>query len=463
MIASRFTEPSKASRAAARVRGARERSPQGERSRSEPRGPHEAPQGTEGARGPLQPGHRPLVAIAVALGAIVTGCFSYDSRWFEHEAEKKRAAERLHPASLSAGPARAGERHSALVRAHATRAYAAETLNWERQFEALLQEANRVLEPALGLTLENGGASLWAPETGESEPTVALKELSKHDAGDGAEWVVGFLQSVPKLVTDYHRLGVGGYFSKYLVVRGSADPREGEALSRFEGLSSTEREEIYSERRRHKIATVFLHEIGHTLGAAHRTAHDTIMSPTYDSHERGFDETSLAIMRITLPHHLAGMPFRAAPAVLEYVQKDDGGWVGSERAELVERLKALGAYAAAHEPRQPPSVPVASAPATSSTPEGQALLPATSPLPFTSMTRADRATFEVAAASERAGDTKTAWATAHPLFDANPRVVEVQDLRCRLAKTRGFIATVVTVHCARLEALVAGGATGTPQ
>src|SRR5437762_5121505 len=88
MIASRFTEPSKASRAAARVRGARERSPQGERSRSEPRGPHEAPQGTEGARGPLHPGHRPLVAIAVALGAIVTGCFSYDSRWFEHEAEK---------------------------------------------------------------------------------------------------------------------------------------------------------------------------------------------------------------------------------------------------------------------------------------------------------------------------------------------------------------------------------------
>jgi hypothetical protein len=38
-----FTAPSEASRGPARGRGARERSPQGERSRSEPRGPQEAP------------------------------------------------------------------------------------------------------------------------------------------------------------------------------------------------------------------------------------------------------------------------------------------------------------------------------------------------------------------------------------------------------------------------------------
>lgn len=390
-----------------------------------------------------------VVAAAAAVAVLVTSCL-YDSQWVEHEAEKKRAAARLHPATLTAENGRAGATRVALVRAYATRAYAAETVNWERQFDDLLHDANQVLEPALGLSLENGGTSLWTPEAGEAEPTVALGALVRQDPGDDVAWVAGFLQSVPKMVTDYHTLGVGRYLSKHLVVRGSADPKEMDALGKFEGMSDADRQKIYSERRRHKIVAVFLHELGHTLGAPHRSARDTLMVPAYDSKERGFDDATIGLFKITLPDHLSGAPYRAAGAALAYLEKDDGGWIPSEREQIVDFLKkaapgtrptAAGGPSAAGPPLGVTAVPPAGSPAESG------------PLPFTSMPRSDRAAFDAAVATEKRGDVRAAWDAAAPLFDAHPRVVEVQELRCRLAGERGYMAGVVEAYCERYHAL----------
>jgi hypothetical protein len=390
-------------------------------------------------------------AVGTLVATSVCGCFFYDSRWAENAAEKKRAVARLHPAALGSDRPHAGLAHVALVRAYATRAYAAETVNWEQQFDALLGDANRVLEPALGLTLKNGGTSLWEPESGESEPTIALDALTKEDSGEGADWVAGFLQSVPKLVTDYHRLGVGRLMSKYVVMRGSADPKELDALGTFD-TGEAERQKLYSERRRHKIVAVFLHELGHTLGATHRTARDTLMSPMYDATERGFDGATLGVLKVSLPHHLSGAPYRAAPEVLALLEKDDGGWVGSDREGWLDILRRMTPAVSRELARN------AEAPATTSSTPAPAPAPTTTeptvtPLPFTSMTRQDRATFDAALDSEKNGDSKSAWTAALPLFDAYPRVVEVQELRCRLAKTRHFISGVVYVHCSRLAAL----------
>jgi hypothetical protein len=391
--------------------------------------------------------HRWAWAAVVIAGA--SGCVYYDSRWLQNAEEKKRAEARLHPATLGSNRPHTGLGRIALVRAYATRAYAAETLNWEEQFDALLADASRVLEPALGITLENGGTNLWEPETGEAEPTAAIDALSKQDTGEGVHWVAGFLQSVPKLVTDYHRLGVGRLMSKYMVLRGSADAAELDALGKFDGVSESERQKIYSERRRHKIVAVFLHELGHTLGATHRTARDTIMSPAYSPNERGFDDATLGLFRVTLPNHLAGTPFRSAPSALAYFEKDDGGWVGSDREGWMNTLRRMtppDRTGHGDTASSPPEVSKASSSAAPAEAE-------TLPLPFTSMTRRDRATYDQALATEKSGDAKGAWDAALPLFDAYPRVVEVQELRCRLAKERHFISGVVYVHCSRLAAL----------
>lgn len=386
-----------------------------------------------------------------AVGALVAvglpGCFT---AWGQREAEKKRAVARLHPAALGTDRPHTGLTRVALVRAYATRAYAAETVNWEQQFDALLGDANRVLEPALGLMLKDGGTSLWESESGEAEPTIALDALTKEDSGEGADWVAGFLQSVPKLVTDYHRLGVGRLMSKYMVMRGSADAKELDALGKLD-TGEAERQKLYSERRRHKIVAVFLHELGHTLGATHRSARDTLMSPMYDATERGFDEATLGVLRVSLPHHLSEAPYRAAPEVLALLEKDDGGWVQSDREswlDILRRMTPAVSRQLAHN---------AEAPATNSStraPDPAPTATATvTPLPFTSMTRQDRVTFDTALTSEKTGDTTAAWTAALPLFNAYPRVVEVQELRCRLAKARHFISGVVYVHCSGLEAM----------
>jgi hypothetical protein len=388
---------------------------------------------------------------AVVVVAAVSGCVYYDSRWLQNAAEKKRAEARLHPAALGSDRPHTGLGRVALVRAYATRAYAAETINWEEQFDTLLADASRVLEPALGITLENGGTNLWEPETGEAEPTAAIDALAKQDSGEGVHWVAGFLQSVPKLVTDYHRLGVGRLLSKYMVLRGSADPAELDALGKFDGVNEAERQKIYSERRRHKIVAVFLHELGHTLGATHRTERRTLMSPTYDPNERGFDDATLGLLKVTLPHHLSGVPYRAAPSALAYLEKDDGGWVGSDREGWMDTLKRLAPPTRTEHSDTPNSLPpIASAPPI---PAPEHALAKTTPVPFTTMTRQDRSTYDKALAAEKTEDSRVAWDMALPLFDAYPRVVEVQELRCRLAKERHFISGVVYVHCSRLEAL----------
>lgn len=385
--------------------------------------------------------------VACVAAAVLAGCI-YDSRWVENEAEKKRSAARLHPATLARQGAQPASVRVAPVRAHATRAYSAETLNWEQQFDALLAEANGVLGPSIGLHLENGGTELWSPDEGEAEPTVALGALAREDSGAGVQWVAGFLQSVPKLVTDYHRLGVGRQYSKYVVVRGSTDAREMEYVEKLEGASEAERAKIYSERRRHKMVTVFLHEIAHTLGALHRTARDTIMSPTYDASERGFDDATLDLLRITLPEHFSGAPYRAFPAVLSYLEKNETGWVSAERDEMLQSLRAavpqMGRAAAA---------PSSEAPQASLGASAKPPLAGEAPLPFSSMTREDRSTFDRALTVEKTGDAKGAWTLATPLFEGYPRVLEVQELRCRLAKARRFVLPVVEAHCERFAAL----------
>jgi hypothetical protein len=400
----------------------------------------------------------------VSVASSVASCIGYDSSYFQREAEKKRAAQRLRPSTLGGGRTRAGLGYVALVRAYATRAYAAETMNWAQQFDTLLADANRILEPALGLTLRNAGTSLWSPATGETEPALALKELSNEDTGDGVQWVVGFLQSVPKLVTDYHKLAVGGLCSKYLVLRGSASAAEREYIGKFEGMSETEREKVYSERRRHKIVAVFLHEMGHTLGATHRTARDTLMSAMYDPSEKGYDDTTLGLLKITLPGHLDGTPCVAAPAVVRYLEKDDGGWVGSDRDGWLARLRKVSERST---PQAATTASSAQAATTVSPPLsfGIAAKPATLPataepsgtVPLTGLGTPDRALYDSALAKEKAGDVRGAWDAAVSLFEKYPNVLGVQDLRCRLAKERKFVKGVIAAYCERYHSL--GGTT----
>ena len=239
-------------------------------------------------------------------------------------------------------------RRTAHVRGYATRAHAAETLDWARQFEELLRDANAILEPALGLHLESSGVSLWQPAAPEDRLETVLDELAQHDPADSVDWVVGFVKSTPELVFDYHHLGMGRLLSKYLVMRASNDPRELELLSReYYDLSDAEKGKLHTERKRHRWLVVFLHELGHTLGARHRVEAGSIMSPAYDPEHRAFDGTTLGLFGITVGKDLGSPSVETYRAVHDYYEAHRAGWVPSEREDTLAwlaRLRQLGAH-----------------------------------------------------------------------------------------------------------------------
>lgn len=406
--------------------------------------------------------HRmPLLALFVCIAASCSACLYYDSRWAQQQEERKHAVERLKPAHLQRRASSAVESRVAYVKAYATRAYVTETLRWEERFEELLQGANAVLEPAMGLSLENGGTFLWHAAS-EDRLEEVEHELAASDPGNDVGWVVAFVKSTPKLEFDYHQLGVGAILSKHLVVRASNDPRELEMLSEeCYKLSDSEKAKLHSDRKRHRMIAVFLHEIGHTLGAQHRSENADIMNPIYNDRSSGFDETALGLFRITLPNHLDNvLPRDTYPAVVDFYKAHPDGWVGSERDNLIAFLAATSS------PRQrssaqPSGAAVPTVTVTDEKPPPQtSAAPPASALGLETLSAADRQRYDQAVEAEARGELRIAWKLIIPVVETNARVVEVQDLRCRLAQKQHFIDMIVEAHCAPLAKLRAQQNTG---
>lgn len=380
-------------------------------------------------------------ALLVA-GLSTTGCLFYDSRWGQATAEQKHNAAHLRPASLDA-PREQSEnvRRTASIRACVTQAYAAETLGWSERFDELVRNASSVLEPSVGLKLQSAGATLWKPEHGEASLITAIDDLPSC-AGRESDWVVALVESTASVVSDFHVLGRGQAYSPYLAMRASNDPAELEALTRaFPDLDETARQKLYSDRKRHKTLALFLHEFAHTLGAVHRTAKDTLMSPAYDSAERGFDEPTLVLLRIGLEIRLDGA--RRHGVARKYLDENPTGFVENDRAERV-------AYLAQWEHAAP--APTVSATAATIAPAVTAPAAHVAAAPFESMSKQDRQAFNEAVELEPKS-ARDAWDVAAPLFEAHRDVREVQELRCRLARARKFFPAVIEAHCARLESL----------
>jgi hypothetical protein len=385
------------------------------------------------------------VAIAAACCA-VTGCLYYDSQWGQATAEQKRAAARLTAASVE-GRRGSGEeiRRTATVRACATRAYAAETLSWQDRFDELLRTANSVLEPSVGLTLKNAGTSSWTPPQGEGSLVTLIADLPACEGAE-ADWVVGLVESNPKVVSDFHVLGRGEIYSPYLAMRASNDPAEIEALTHaLPDLDAAARDKLYSDRKRHKTLTLFLHELAHTLGAIHRTSRTTIMHPAYDASEKGYDEATLTLMRNGLSIRLDRANGYADAR--KFIERAKEGFVESERLSEVAYLGAMERSRTRTPPRDPVVPSDVAAPTAHPVVALQGQI-----LGFETLSKDERQSFDAALKVE-GRSPREAWELASALFEAHPAVREVQDLRCRLAKERKFYAGIIEAHCARSVAL----------
>ena len=341
--------------------------------------------------------------MALCLGVSLPGCGIYDAIWGNEAAQKRVAAQRA-PATLH----REGEPSSKVaaaltlrVRVHATPRYATAVVDWRRQFEAVVRDANPTLHADFGVELEVVEYRTFADAGSEDSLPDLLQRLAQHDPGSDVDWVVALATAVPELAESPDQIGLAATPGKHLVLRAMSDPQEFDAIERgFPDLTRGDREKLYASRRRHKAAIVLLHELGHTLGIPHEPVPDALMNPRYSHRASDFSPDAVRVAR----------------------------------AELARRHRVGTATAA-----------TAATNGVSNTP--RTISPEVPDAALEGLNSEERRLFHAALAQKEATNLHDAWRIATPLFTRHERVYLVQKLRCDLATGIGGAWEDVKKEC----------------
>ena len=407
------------------------------------------------------------VGVAVASAAFVaSGC--YDSQWGEQERAQRRLAAHEAPHALAA-PSRDDEgagAHAVAPAAHVLRArvyvtptYAAQTLDSARQLRDLVSDANAILASAVGARVEIEGTTAWSPPVAEDSLVTVLNALREKDAAEGVDLVIGLIGGMSSASQSFHELGMAPINGKHLLVRAASNLDEHDAVeSAFTELEGDERARLRRDLKRHRATAVFLHEVGHTLGAIHETDPRSVMHFQYARGMAGFSREAATLMRLALAHR--GPSMRAehpddepawAHEVRAYLREVPSSvWAEKDRAEMMARIDYVLAVA---KQKEEAALQAAQVPAESVVPAAAA--PSATPR-IPRLRDADARIYERAVALEATRATDEAWTVARPLFAAYPDVYEVQDLRCKLAMKRPLGWTETRVECDPLMRLSVG-------
>lgn len=347
------------------------------------------------------------------------------------KAGERRSAKEIEPAALVATPTAGGPVGAARVRFYVDAAYRQQNPDAQAELKALLASASRVLGPTIGVTLELAEVRDWRPTQG-STLQGDLAQLEDLDPADDVDWVVGLTAPLGHVSSDLDKLGAAERLGRHLVLRSLNDEAEMALLSDVLGsLPSREREALWARRRRHEQTVLFLHQLGHALGAMHVTDSVRLMGTSYGSSQAGFAPENAGLMRAAVTARLAPggrqAPQREWKAVLEYVHQHAWeGWNQDEKSALTSdlegRLKELAEAGA-----------------------GMALSDKVRP--------ADREKFRAAERLATAGSPLDAWTELEPLIGFYPDERGVQLLACRLAVAAKRDASAVAARCGQAARL----------
>jgi hypothetical protein len=397
--------------------------------------------------------------LLISLALLLVDCIFFDSsHWGQAKQSQRSAAQQITPKALKPGSAKPADDEGTesanrsstsaarvlTLRVHVTPRYAATNVDWQRRFALTLEDANRVFMPTFGARLEMLEPLSWEPADSEDHLDALLKELHGLDPGDDVDWVIGLAAAGPRVELAFHQLGLAD-LGKHLMLRAMSNAAEYQAIQTdFTELEEEERTKLYHARLQHKATTVFLHELGHTLGAIHERGAGSIMNSQYDTKAVTFSAETVQLMQLTMQYRRPGQRWSGgeswARGVLDVLERTPGSWIVADRDNMIARLKQVLAT-----PAKPPMV------ATISSSSGNvALFPqgASAPLLRSSSTgsnvaktstgletlsSSDRVRFDEALKEQQAGRSREAWLKAEPLFSAYSTVEAVQDLRCKLA------------------------------
>ncbi len=287
--------------------------------------------------------------------------------------------------------------------------YLSQTIDVPKQTHDLIDDTNGVLGLALGVRVVIDAIEPWS------------------------------FGALPSPTDSLHEVGEATVLGKYIVVRATGRLEEDLVIDKtFNALSEDDRAALIRRRKRHRALAVFLHELGHTLGAVHEDASTSLMNPSYAPSRSTFGEGAIALMRASLARTDRVEVARAQLAILK--DTNEASWVPAERTREIALLqtwvdgsdRALAAKSVAGQSEQARADDHAS-----------------------SLPDDDAQQFQRAKAMLQAGGILVAYETGRSVFAKYPNDVAVQDLRCQLATLRFLERKELVAECAAYVRLTA--------
>jgi predicted Zn-dependent protease len=311
-----------------------------------------------------------------------------------------------------------------------------------------VHRVNEALKTALHtqLDVESVRALPTAPP-GQVDLDATLIKLSEQDPGADVDLVIALVGALPIATFSFHDLGRAKVLGKHIAVRSMSNHAELRALDTFDALEPEERSRMYQQRKRHKEATVMLHEIGHSLGALHTTDANDIMHASYEHTMQTFSPHNVDLMQLALDERLrsaedqdlqvlaTAMKNRvlAAPAEL---------FLERERSEHLAMLEAVIAPAAA------PKTARASTPRSAASRDVSAL------------SDEDKKRIADVDAKHASGDSHGAYKGLSELADKYPHSHFLQHEACDAGMKLRKSFKEIRAYCDRVAAAVAAPAAG---
>ena len=326
---------------------------------------------------------------------------------------------------------------AALIRKESTRS----------EFAARIERANQVLASALRLRLVLEDMRELPAQRPDIDTEAALLALTQLDPGKDVDLVVAIIAASPVVTLSFHDLGCAQVLGNHLVLRTMDDVAELRALEGFDTLDPGERSRLYQQRKRHKETAIFLHELGHALGALHTRDPLELMHPSYDNDMQAFAPANVELMGYVVDDRIAqdGAHDNAALAqrLIDSVRRaETPSWIEAERQSyLAELERLLAAKPASTGPG--PSLAAASQPAPPAAPSED----------LSALSEADRARYlglEPALAAEHLEEVR---ATAAELAAAYPDSLPVQQKACQLGMQLGLSRREIKPYCDRMMKL----------
>jgi len=370
----------------------------------------------------------------------LAGCF-YDSRWGQQKAMQKHEVARQTPQQLEAASHARSSRipHRTLrLRVYATPAYSSAVVDPEKQFERTLECANSIFTPEFGARFEVAEFIPFRPEADEEKLNGLLAELTAKDQAADVDWVVGLARAVPQFAFSADDLGMAPLLGNHFVMRAMSDAHEYEAIQRaFTEVSEEERRKLYHTRKQHKLCTVFLHEIAHTLGVPHERNEASLMHPKYQVKSHGYSDETADIVRDSLRVR-ADLPTmfldRSFAQILETsMSASNADWETGSRDDLLRQLanfeRSHATMAGAGTRGTAPTAPSA---------DPRTVTPTSTPGPSTAgLTLDEQQDYDRALAELHAGHASDAQRIAAPLLAKRANVPAIRSLRCEIAMAVG--------------------------